>query len=257
MRNLLSKAGWILGLVAMGAGYASAADSQGPWDVQFKIRSGLQLADTSDNLAPYMLGAGVDVGYTTSTGRFSAELGYLYKPGRQYTYDLNSLPNPNGLAIDTNEGGNSPSTDLRRNQVSGITLRLQYQTWFQDSDWGAQAGIELGKMKFRHEYYGYITDGDYLGNGSQKPETYDDLYFGTPTKSDFKFNVFAGLSWKLDENSHLEFNVRTVSYSNLEYIHVVGTTVYDALNHVSNPKDTTKSTTRVIPHLEIGYAIRF
>jgi hypothetical protein len=257
MKNILRKAGWIAALITLGGMAVTGAESEGPWDAQFKIRTGLQVANPSDALGNYLLGGGIDVGYTTPAGRFSAEVGYLYKPGRQYLYNLNSLPNPNNLPINTNEGGNSPSTDLRRNQLSAITLRLQYQTWFEESDWGAQAGVELGKMRYRQEYYGHVTDGDPLGNGSGNSPTYEDVYFGTLNESSLKFNVFAGLAYRLSENSHLEFNLRTVTYSNVDYIHVLGTTKQDSLGNVSNPSDYLASATRIIPHLEVSYAIRF
>lgn len=236
MRNPLKQLGRFAAIVALGSAFASAQSTG--FDTQLKLRAGFALGDMKDQLNRQALGAGIDFGYTFSFGRIGLEAGYQYKTGDQYGYDVSKAPVLAGTTVDMTK-----SADLRRNSMEGITARLSYSRALPNTDMGFQLGVQLGGAKFRHEYVGNVAYG-----------TVTDAYLGTPSKNTVAVSPYAGLTYNLSPNSSLEANVILVSYKAIDYVHVAGTGTTSGFN---NTQDYLRETSRLVPHIEIGYAFRF
>ncbi len=246
--------------LALGVGVASAQDTG--LDSRLKVRTGLELSSNPDHLANRIFGFGVDLGYTFSFGRISAELGYQYKPGNQYMNDMSSVvPVSSDVVIQAPTGTESRfgSVDSRKNKLEGVTGRFAFETMpILGSPFSAQIGVQVGGAKFTHEVLGQT----YGGYASIPDGSVDflDTYYGTPKKSTLAISPFVGVSYLIDKNSSLELNLISVSYKSINYIHVAGTVPADTSisqygNNVSLDYLTEKSRNRL--HLEVAYAFHF
>jgi hypothetical protein len=246
----------LLALVALGS--LQAQETGFYKDV--KIRTGYGLA-TKDNLRASSLGFGLNLGYATGQAKWAVELGYSYKTGDQYMVDpAGTLPK--GLtALDTARFG-----DSRRNSLDGFAVRASY-TRSINEDWDWQAGLMLGGTRFKHEYVGQAQSTGWA-SGSDDNGSWLDTWNGTPSKGGFSVSPYVGVTWKMGPVSSLEFNVVLLSYSALEYVHHVGTGVYDfpanadsAVGRISPnngfPGDELNTTKRMVPHIEVGYVFHF
>ncbi len=242
-RFALKRLGQAMALAVLGAS-AAMAQSQPGFDVQFKLRTGLELESNQDHLKSRTLGFGLDLGYDPGFGRFSLEVGFQYKPGDEYASNVATFPVVTGMPAP------SPafSGDLRRNSLEGVAVRLSFEQPFQASQWSWRAGVQLGGAKFRQEYLGDIGDVGWAN--------YEDTYNGTPTKSVLAVSPFVGASYRFDSTSAVEFNLVGVSYTAINYVHVAGQGI-DAYGHSITALDYLTQAKRMQPHVEVGYSFRF
>jgi hypothetical protein len=76
---------------------------------------------------------------------------------------------------------------------------------------------------------------------------------------------YAGVTWVVDKDSSVEFNLVFLNYKAIEYHHFVGTgSTYDtgdpgrrSTNGTVFPLDTLEKTSRIAPHAEVAYVFRF
>lgn len=232
MRYQLKRLGGMMAALTIGSCLLQA--QQTGFDGGLNLRVGYGLTAADDNLNRRTLGFGFELGYTAPWGRVAGELGFIYKPGFQYLSDVTTFPIASsdfGAAVPLD------STDSRKNQVGGITLRLSYEKAFKDSAFFIRAGVQLGSLKYRQEYVGDVTD----------DATYEDTYNGTVNKSTLTVSPYIGVGYNLNEYSALSVNLMLLSYKSANYVHVLGDSTMDYVE--------TKS--RSIPHIELGYTFRF
>lgn len=228
-------------LLAFGGLTAQAQEATG-FDTQFKMRVGTALASPKDELNPRMFGFGVEVGYTTSFGRFGLEAGYQYIPGSQYLTDLSRMETATGATIDPDY-----SVESKKNRVEGLMGRLSYEYGFAGTDWALRVGAQVGGARFRHEYIGDIGDTGWA--------TYEDTYNGTPTKSAVAVSPFAGVRYSVNEFSAIEVNLIGIAYKSIDYRHVAGTVPGSWEGNTGSDYLVEKN--RMAPHLEFAYVFRF
>lgn len=226
------------------------------FDARFKFRVAGQAASLQDKLDGRLFGMGFEVGYTHPLGRFSAELGYMYKPGQEYLDDVASMGKATGKTLDARY-----SADARKNSLEGTTLRLGYER-DPKAEWTWGAGLQLTFTRFRHQYAGTVSDGYSSQNDPYDPRpagalaaTYLDTYNGTPTKSALGLSPYAGFRYRIDESSGLECNVLLLNYTSANYVHVAGTVADTTGGHTDRDSLDTKS--RFTPHIEFAYVFRF
>ncbi|WLT30432.1 hypothetical protein [Geothrix sp. PMB-07] len=229
-------------------------------DARFKFRVAGQAASLQDKLDGRVFGMGFEVGYTHPLGRFSAELGYMYKSGQEYRDDVTAMATASGKKIDPRY-----SADARKNSLDGTTLRLGYER-DPKAEWTWGAGLQLNFSRFKHQYAGTVSDGyssqndpihDSAGNrpADAMSATYMDTYNGTPTKSALGVSPYAGFHYRIDESSGLECNVLLLNYTSTNYVHVAGTVADTTGGHTDRDSLATKS--RFTPHIEFAYVFRF
>ncbi len=225
-------------------------------DTRFKFRVAGQAASLQDKLDGRMFGMGFEVGYTHPLGRFSAELGYMYKSGQEYLDNAAVIATVPGKSLDPRY-----SADARKNSLEGTTLRLGYER-DPKAEWTWSAGLQLNVTRFRHQVAGTVSDGYSSQNDPYNPKpagavaaTYLDTYNGTPTKSSLGLSPYAGFHYRIDESSGLEFNVLLLNYTSTNYVHVAGTVADTTGGHTDRDSLTTKS--RFTPHIEFAYVFRF
>ena len=259
MRNFIKKCSPALLAVVLGMPLV-AQDNTG-LDVQFRARFGYGL-EAKDNLTNRVIGMGLELGYTTSVGRFAAELGYQYKPGNQYSYDIYSAPMEPGTVLYYWATGGAGG-DRRRTQLQGATLRLTYEYEF-SNNYLVRCGIQALGTKFRQEVIGTITyvDPDIVGSLTSANQIVTDSYAGPFEKTGgASISPFIGVGYRFG-SSTFELNLLGLSYTAIDYVHVAGTgrpynppTSYNP--GFNNSKDYFKESNRMVPHLEISYAFRF
>lgn len=203
-----------------------------------KLRTAVQASEHKDALKGYYLGFGVEAGYQNDLGRWGAELGLLYKPGGFYGADVSAIGSASAIKVDP-----ARSVDMRKSQVDTLALRLSYEKPWEGL--GLRAGLQLGKAKFREEYVGDVTGTD----GS-----YRDAYNGVVEKSAMTVSPYVGVSVPVMKDQYLEVQLVGLSYTSATYVHVAGTAGGQGTH---NSKDSVSTSTRMVPHLELAYAIRF
>ena len=226
-----------------------------------KIRLGYSL-QAKDHLRQSSLGFGLNLGYAAPFGKLALELGYFYKTGDQYLQSVSTEAAPPLSAVDLEASG-----DSRRNQVDGFALRLSYARSLGE-DWQGQAGLMVGGTRFKHEYVGDVRSQDWTITNA---DSWRDTYAGTPQSGGLKISPYVGVSTAVTKHSSLEFNLMILSYEAMEYVHHSGTGTYalsgeqSAIDlgvgriseHNGFQRDTFTTSTRYLPHLEIGYVIHF
>ncbi len=212
------------------------------FDRKFKLRAGLGLTAPKDHLTRKTLGFGLEVGHQSALGRFSVELGYQYKPGDQYREDVRSFP----VAVGMPPAEPAFSVDSRKNQVSGLMARVAYGRALSEGlSW--HLGVQIGGSKFRQEYIADVADWDW--------STYEDTYNGVVSHGTLAASPLVGLSFRLGPQGELEVNLLGLAYTSAQYVHTVGTVAGWGSGHTA--KDTVFKEKRMMPHLELAYAIRF
>lgn len=203
-----------------------------------KLRTAVQASEHKDQLKGYYLGFGVEAGFQNALGRWGAELGFLYKPGGFYGANLTTMGSATAVGVDL-----ARSVDMRKSQLDTLALRLSYEKpW---NDLGLRAGLQLGKAKFREEYIGDVS----ASNGS-----FRDVYNGVIEKSALAVSPFVGVSIPVMSDQVLEIQLVGLSYTSATYVHVAGTA---AGNGTHNSNDFVSTASRMVPHIELAYAIRF
>lgn len=246
MKNPLQQLGRLAAVIALGSTLATAAETG--FDTQLRLRFGYALQNaTEDQLTRRTLGFGLELGYTTTAGRFGVELGYQYKPGDQFKFDnINGSVAAPGAVVVLNP---AESGDVRRNSLQGLTVRASYEYPLTE-DWSLRGGVQFGGGKFRHEYLGQVA-------GTRNGVAFKDGYQATPTVNPGNghlFSPFVGVAWKLSKESTVEFQVIGLDYRSARYVHVAGTATGNG-DRTAQGYLVTKD--RRLAHLEVGYAFRF
>jgi hypothetical protein len=229
-----------MAVLGMGAGTAQAQD-KGLFS-EFKLRTGIAITSAAssnaatgeDHLTRRTLGAGLTLGYQFGKHSVSAELGYQYKPGDQYTVDTSQHPRALGL----NAPDPAYSVEGRRNSLQGVAFRFSYEQAL-DEEWSLRGGLQMGGSKYRHEYIGDVSDG----------VTYENTYNGTPTKTSMSLSPFLGVAYRFNPSSSLELNLVSVAYTSISNVHTLQANAHGA--------DALQENNRRQVHLEIGYVFRF
>lgn len=244
MLREIHKIGRAAALVVLGSSCLLAQEKGIGFDLKLRAAQGL---DTKDNLNASALGFGLNVRYGFDWGTLNGELGYYYKPGRQFRngYDPSATGTP--------AANPAFSVDSRKNSLSQVNARFSYERSINNT-WSWQAGLQLGKSKFRHEYIGDVGDTNWA--------TYEDTYNGTPTKSVFTVSPFAGISYHINRDSAFELNLISLSYTSINFRHTPGAAIVSgnpavAGSHLVYAGDRLDEQKRNSLHLEIGYAFRF
>ena len=226
------------------------ARAQGQEDGFFaglKFRGAAQAASREDGLRPIYWGVGVECGYQLGFGRLSGEVGFTYKPGNQYLWNIEdmecvhpSVPlNPN------------LSKDSRKNMLKGVTLRLAYEMPL--DKFSLRGGVELGRLKFRQEYIGTVLANDATYN-SPTSGSYRDVYQGVHDKGGLSFSPFVGIAYPFTDNHFIELHLVGLNYKSIDYVHVAGGTA--GLNSDTS-RDRVVENSRFMPHLEVTFGFRF
>jgi len=284
MKNLIRTCSTALLAVAFGAPSAFAQEREG-FDVQYKARTGLALKSVQE-LTRRVIGFGIDVGYNTSLGRFSAELGYQYKPGDRYIYDVHKAPTvpgtvlmstafpyygtgttawPNGVGS-ANINGFVTNGDFRRSSLQGAALRISYEYDLNEL-WIARGGVQLFGARFHQEVIGSVVYRD-PANETRSENPYNgryviDSYAGRHEDSDMALSPYIGVGRRLGSNITFEFNLIGISYKAIDYVHVAGTgsvTTSGTDNGspgVRNQLDRIEEKKTMVPHIELAVAFRF
>jgi len=291
MKNLIKTCSRALMAVALGIpGFANETG----FDISFKARGGYGLK-SADNLTHRVIGMGLEMGYTTSVGRFAAELGFQYKPGDRWLYDISKAPmepgtvyvaelvpgvTPNYPTNGNLGGGYSVTTygavsaDIRSNRVQGAMLRLSYEYPLDDL-MSLRGGVQLFGSRYSQEVLANAIyqdpEGHRFPNGLAVHIV--DVYGGKYEVNDAAPSPYIGIKYKIATNIALEVNLFGMGYKAVEYVHVLGTgsrrpDPYDPTNpdefndYEHNPwnnvsKDSVKEKSTMVPHIEIGFAFRF
>jgi len=250
MKNLIRICSPALMLVALGM--PAFAQEKTGIDVQFRARFGYGI-EVKDNLSHRVIGLGLELGYTTTIGRFAGEVGFQYKPGDQYSYDWRSV-------TEEQLAGQSPDAtiynggDRRRTHLQGTTFRVSYEYDLQNNC-VVRGGVQLFGTVFRQEVIGsveYYPKGQTVATANLRRDTYAGPFRQSTSASP---SPFVGIGYRFGAST-IEFNVIGLSYTAIDYVHVA------SLDHPAgygnnNEKDFCVETKRMIPHIEIAYAFRF
>jgi len=241
--------GRIAAIVVLGSSLMHAQEKGLGFDFKLRVANGLS---TNDHLNASALGLGLNTRFGFDWGTLNAELGYYYKPGRQYlaTIEAPAAGMPAAVAgwPSPNAGG---SVDSRKNSLNQVNARFSYEMAI-DKTWSWQAGLQIGNAKFRHEYIGDV--------GDLRWATYEDTYNGTPTKSVLTFSPFVGVSYQINPDSAFELNLMSLSYTAIDFHHAPGSAPVsgDPFSPVGGyVGDHLTETKRNTLHIEIGYTFRF
>jgi hypothetical protein len=236
--------GRVAALVILGSSFLLAQEKG--LGVDFKLRAANGI-DSEDNLQTSAFGLGLNLRYTADWGTLNGELGYYYKPGRQFLARLDPA------APGQPEADAAFSVDSRKNSLNQLNARLSYEMAINNT-WSWQAGMQLGNSKFRHEYIGDVGDTNWA--------TYEDTYNGTPTKSVFTVSPFVGVTYQINKDSAFELNLISLSYTSINFRHAPGSAIVAgdptvAGSHLVYAGDRLDEQKRNSLHLEIGYTFRF
>lgn len=223
---------------------------------EFKFRLGYTPNPQDHLRAPYT-GFGLNIGYGIGVGRVALELGYFYKTGDDYF----TQPDDSRLAAGLLPMNPAKSVEDKRNQLAGFTVRTSFSRRLAES-WRWQAGVQFG-AGFKHQYVGDTQSLPW--DAASRSAAWRDFYIGVPVEGGLNPTPYAGVTWLVDQDSSVEFNVVLLNYRAIEYHHYVGTaSSYDsgASGRYSSggavyPADTLDTHRRIVPHAEIAYAFRF
>jgi len=183
-------------------------------------------------------GFGLELGYTVGSGKITGELGYSVQSGDAFLASTGDQAT-RGTAVVINTGA---SVDSRKNKLEGLTLRLGYEAPLSGSlSW--RAGLQFGGNKFTHQVLGNVS-----GTVGTPGVAFADSYYYVGSESKSGPSPYAGLTYKFDDSSALEFGVLLLQYSQLNYQHVANS---------KNQYDSVASNSRILPTLEVGYVFRF
>jgi len=243
----LFRAGAALALIGA---FAGAEEQQNGFYAGLKLRGGIQAASREDHLMPASLGFGFECGYQLDFGRLTAEVGFMYKAGRQYKDDLTKMEVLNGGKLGfyfDKPYEEYSSVDSRKNQFDGITLRLAYEKPF--DTFAVRGGIQLGSLKFRQEYIGYAVAEDW---------SFADMYNGVIDKGSISVSPFVGVSFPFLTNHFVELNLIGLNYKSINYVHVAGTEPEGwGPQNTQISKDYISESSRFVPHIELTFGFRF
>ncbi len=235
--------GRLAALVVLGSSFLLAQDNGVGFELKLRAASALT---AQDNLNTSAFGMGLNMRYAFGESALNAELGYFYKPGRQFLAPY--------LAPAAGKPAAYPgySVDSRKNSLNEVNVRLSYEKVL-EKNWSAQFGVKIGQAKFRQEYIADIAD-------STGGAVYEDNYNGTPTKSALSLSPFVGFVYHLNQDSAFEFNIVSQGYTAINFCHTPGATLLNTPKPGVNgvyAGDRLEENTRTSLHYEIGYVFRF
>jgi hypothetical protein len=240
----IHKMGRVATLVVFASSLLLAQEKGIGFDFKLRAANGI---DNEDHLQSSAFGLGLNLHYRADWGTLNGELGYFYKPGRQFRagYDPSAAGQP---AADA-----AFSVDSRKNSLNQVNARFSYEKAI-DKIWSWQAGLQVGQSKFRHEYIGDVGDTNWA--------TYEDTYNGTPTKSVFTVSPFVGVTYQINPDSAFELNLISLAYTSINFRHTPGAAIVSgspavAGSHLVYAGDRLDEQKRNSFHLEIGYTFRF
>lgn len=222
----------------------------------FKVRLGYN-PSPKDHLRSSYTGFGLNVGYGLGPGRINLEAGYFYQTGDNYFGLPDTSQIPSG-ALPLNP---TKSMEDKRNELSGFAMRLSYSARLNPT-WRWQAGLQLG-TSFKHQYVGDSQSNAWgVPSGSA---AWRDFYLGTPREGGLNPAPYGGVTWKVDKDSSLEFNLVLLNYQSLEFHHYAGTGVgyttgdpgRRSTSATTFPLDSLEKKRRLSPHVEIAYVFHF
>lgn len=244
----IHKMGRVAALVVFGSSFLLAQEKGLGFDFKLRAANGI---DNEDNLQSSAFGLGLNLHYRADWGTLNGELGYYYKPGRQFLAPLD--PTATGRpAVDP-----ASSVDSRKNSLNQVNARFSYERAISNT-WSWQAGVQVGNSKFRHEYIGDVGNFD----AATTPPNYEDTYNGTPTKSVFTVSPFVGVTYQINPDSAFELNLISLAYTSINFRHTPGAAIVSgnpnvAGSHLVYAGDRLDEQKRNSFHLEIGYTFRF
>jgi len=222
----------------------------------FKVRLGYT-PNPKDHLRSAYTGFGLDLRYGLPAGRIGLELGYFYQTGDNHF----GLPDDGRLPAGALPMNPAKSMEDKRNQLAGFSVRATFSRPLGGA-WDWQVGLQLGS-RFTHQYVG---DAQSTAWGTASgTAAWRDFYIGAPAEGGLNPSPFGGVTWKVDSDSSVEFNVTLVSYQALEYRHVAGTgnpyVTGDpgrrSTAATAFPLDTLAKTRRMVPCAEVAYVFHF
>jgi|GEM_PF-1667414 len=216
---------------------------ESPYDFNLKIRSGASsgsLAQANDNKR--QIGFSVGVQRPWLNGHLTADLTFDLYSGRNADHTQFSGPiyfdptgKMDGSSAVTDVGGEAlyldpiNSIDMRKHSVSGFGLRAGYMaklpiSWMQDWSW--QAGISLDRLQTKYEVAQtlipvYGPDATYAGSMWNYDPANPDYYEGLAdvhTATKLGPGLYAGLVVPLNNEYHFEMNLRSVGYTQVDYL---------------------------------------
>jgi len=223
---------------------------------EFKFRLGYTPSPKDHLRAPYT-GFGLNVGYGIGVGRVGLELGYFYKTGDNYITQADASKLPAGqLPMNPDK-----SVEDKRNQLAGFSVRASFSRSFAENlRW--QAGLQFGGG-FKHQYVGDSQSTPW--DTASGDTAWRDFYTGVPVEGGLNPSPYGGVTWKVDKDSSVEFNLVLLNYKSIEYHHYIGTaSLYDtgdpgrrsSLGAIF-PQDSLEKRSRLLPHAEIAYVFHF
>jgi hypothetical protein len=226
-------------------------------------------AKAQDHLRPAYQNLGIDLGMKTKLGRVGAEFGWFYNTGDAFLAPIGQAP-AGQVAVSTNNSG-----DWRRNQLSGLNVRLTLQRPLGASAFTWHGGLQVGKLRWTQQYYGDVSGGFKVAGPPAPSYSTDtwvwrETYSGTLTRSTVSLSPFAGLGWDFSQRGGFELNLMLLNYGTQSYVHVPGAAsaytprldwrgvaTSPTAKHNDCPLDSTRSTRRLVPHLELTYVYHF
>jgi hypothetical protein len=217
--------------LALAAAAAASLHAQGT-GVSFdtKIRGGFTMGSLFDDLrAQKMMGVAMGMSMPMAGGRLLADFGFEYFPGKDYdampktgTFYYNPASpatsyngTPIALAI---SAGSYGSADRRKMRMQGFNVRVGYSAKaFAGWDW--QAGLSLDNFKVSEERTGtlYPLAGTTSITNPAVGKVYYESLSVVSERTKMGLGAFAGLSTQMTDDAKLEFNLRSVGYTSVQY----------------------------------------
>lgn len=204
-----------------------------------KMRAGAATSTPKDGLSRKMLGLGFEFTHDWTWGRLGLEVGYQYKPGSQRLSNPAAMPVAPGMTVDP-----SQSVDSRKGKADGIMGRLSFERPIVGTDFAWRVGVQFGGPKFRQEYLGDVSGGNY-----------EDTYNGITEKTGKALSPLAGVAYRIDREQALELNVLWLNYTSANYVHVAGTNPGGVGGNTT--WDYVETQKQTLPHIELCYVLRF
>ena len=241
--------GRIAALIVFGSSFLLAQEKGIGFDFKLRAANGI---DNQDNLQSSAFGFGLNLHYKADWGTLNGELGYYYKPGRQFRAALDATDPSRLSTTPPRPVDPTSSVDSRKNSLDQMNARFSYEQPITNT-WSWQIGAQVGQSKFRHEYIGDVADATFF---------YEDTYNGTPTKSVFTVSPFVGVAYQINQDSAFELNLISLAYTSINFRHTPGAAIVSGSlatpgSHVVYAGDRLEEQKRNAFHLEIGYTFRF
>jgi len=197
-------------LTATGASLAAQGASD-KWDIGMKIRGGATFGDLADDMnSAKFFGLGLAGSWSLGQGKALVfDVAFLRIPGKDTLRPL-----PANVIVNPTPAPNATigSTDRRKNDLQGFSVRFGYRAPMASTGWDWQAGISLDKLQSRQEAAGHLTV------GTVPATAIVESIAATPTSSKVLPGAFLGMVKKVGEDFTVEFNAFSLGYSQVEWV---------------------------------------